>query len=52
MAEIVPGVLKIFIVLLGDKECGVEGKLLLLAREDGFLDGVDLHSKSKVRDIK
>ncbi len=30
------------------KEFGTENKLLLLAREDGFLDGVDLYSKENV----
>jgi len=31
-----------------ERECGTRDKLLLLAREDGFLDGVDLYSKEEV----
>lgn len=31
-----------------EKESGTEGKLLLLARENGYLDGIDLFSKNKI----
>lgn len=31
-----------------EKESGTDNKILLLAREDGYLDGLDLYSKSQV----
>ena len=38
----------LLIFLLGEREVGTEGKLLLLAKEDGFLDAVDVHNRKKV----
>ncbi|KAJ7391366.1 Proteasomal ATPase-associated factor 1 [Desmophyllum pertusum] len=35
-----------------EREVGTEGKLLLLAKEDGFLDGVDVHNRKKVFQFK
>ena len=34
--------------LPGEREVGTEGKLLLLAKEDGFMDAVDVYNRSKV----
>lgn len=34
--------------LPGEREVGTEGKLLLLAKEDGFMDTVDVYNRSKV----
>lgn len=35
----------------GEREVGTEGKLLLLAKEDGFLDGVDVRNRKKVHNV-
>jgi len=35
-------------VELHEKECGTSDKLLLLARDDGYVDGVDLYSKTNI----
>ncbi|XP_020621989.1 proteasomal ATPase-associated factor 1-like [Orbicella faveolata] len=35
-----------------EREVGTEGKLLLLAKEDGFLDGVDVYNRKKVFQFK
>lgn len=35
-----------------DREVGTVGKLLLLAQEDGFLEGVDVRNKEKVFQVK
>ncbi len=35
-------------MVLGNGESGTEGKLLLLAREDGMLEGRTVRSKTKV----
>ncbi|KAL9969515.1 hypothetical protein ACROYT_G021737 [Oculina patagonica] len=35
-----------------EREVGTKGKLLLLAKEDGFLDGVDVYNRNKVFQFK
>lgn len=35
-----------------EREVGTEGKLLILAKEDGFLEGVDVRNKEKVFQVK
>lgn len=35
-----------------EKECGTEGKLLLLAKENGTLKALDVHSRDKVFELK
>ncbi|XP_073245276.1 proteasomal ATPase-associated factor 1-like [Porites lutea] len=35
-----------------EREVGTEGKLLLLAKEDGFMDAVDVYNRSKVFQFK
>ena len=42
-------ILLILTIFLGERECGTEGKLLLLAKENGTLKAVDVHSRDKVQ---
>ena len=38
--------------MLGEQEVGTEGKMLLLAREDGILEGRRVSSRLKVIDAR